>query len=168
PRIPRVATYEQFAAFAAAGRRLADLHVNFERQPEWPARVRLGEGVIGDDLYTIGKIRYAKIPGKKGAAAWDKTTIIYNDHITIEGVPPEAQEYVVNKRSALDWILEKAEYKVDRDSGIVNDFNQYGLEMTPPNARYPLELLLKVITVSVETVKIVRSLPPLEIHQADL
>ena len=112
-------------------------------------------------------MKYGKIPGKTGNAAKDKTVILYNDNITITGIPLEVQEYVVNKSSALDWILEKARVSQDKDSGIVNDFNDYGMEMTPPNPRYPLSLVLKIITVSLRTMQIVKGLPKLEIHPLD-
>lgn len=94
--------------------------------------------------------------------------MIYNDFITIENIPLEAQEYVINKKSALDWIVEKACVREDKKgkSGIVNDFNDYATELG--NSRYPLDLFLRVITVSLETMKIVKSLPKLEIHPLDL
>ena len=95
----------------------------------------------------------------------DKTKLVYNDFITIEGIPLEAQKYVVNKRSALDWIVERACVKVDKDSGIVNDFNDFAAEKGDP--RYPLSLFLKVLTVSLETMKIVKGLPKLEILPLD-
>ena len=165
PRIPRVATYEQFKAFSDAGRKLANLHVNYESQPEY-------QGVLISEKtgasYRVSEMKYGKITGKKGNAAKDKTTIIYNEDITITNIPLEAQEYVVNKKSALDWVVERACVSVDKASGIVNDFNDYGMEMTPPQPRYPLSLLLKVITVSLETMKIVKSLPALTIHPKDM
>ncbi len=165
PRIPRVATYEQFEAFSKAGRKLADLHVNYESQPEY-------KGVVISEKpecsYRVNQMKYGKIPGKKGNAAKDKTIIFYNDDITISNIPLEAQEYVVNKKSALDWVVERACVSEDKASGIVNDFNDYGMEMTPPQPRYPLSLVLKVITVSLETMKIIKNLPPLEIHPMDM
>ena len=85
--------------------------------------------------------------------------------LTIYNIPLEAQEYVVNKKSALDWVVERACYSQDKKTGIVNDFNQYGIENGEP--RYPLSLFLKVLTVSMETVKIVKSLPSLDIHPLD-
>ncbi len=78
----------------------------------------------------------------------------------------EALEYVVNKKSALDWIIERCCVKVNKDSGIVNDFNKYREEMG--DSTYPYDLFLKVITVSVETMKIVKNLPALEIHPPDI
>ena len=165
PRIPRVATYEQFEAFSKAGRKLADLHVNYESQPEY-------KGVVVSEKsgcsYRVNQMKYGKIPGKKGNAAKDKTIIFYNEDITISNIPLEAQEYVVNKKSALDWVVERACISEDKASGIVNDFNDYGMEMTPPQPRYPLSLVLKVITVSLETMKIVKNLPTLEIHPMDM
>ncbi len=165
PRIPRVATYAQFQSFSDAGRKLANLHVNYESVPEYPG-VTISVNDESDlNKYRVSKMKYGKIPGKTGNAGKDKTKIIYNGNITIDGIPLEAQEYIVNKRSALDWILERADYRVDKASGIVNDFNDYAKELGNP--RYPLSLVLRIITVSLETMKIVKALPPLEIHPLD-
>lgn len=163
PRIPRVASFEQFCAFKDAGRKLANLHVNYEKQPEYKDVL-----ITGDESgnWHVDQMKWGKIPGKTGNAAKDKTVLIYNDKITIKNIPLEAQEYVVNKKSALDWIVERACVSVDKKTGITNDFNQYGIENG--NERYPLELFLKVLTVSMETLKIVNSLPKLEIHPLDL
>lgn len=163
PRIPRVATYEQFRAFADAGRKLADLHVNYEHVAPY-AGVKLVKKE-GNADYRVTQMKWGKIPGKKGNAAKDKTRLVYNDWLTIENIPLEAQGYVVNKKSALDWVVERACVSTDAKSGIVNDFNDYAAEIGNP--RYPLDLFLKVITVSLETVKIVKGLPALEIHPLD-
>jgi predicted helicase len=92
----------------------------------------------------------------------DKTTLIYNDHITLRGIPLEAYDYVVNGKSALDWVVERQCVKTDKDSGIVNDANAWAIE-TMGNPKYPLELFMRVITVSLETQKIVKSLPGLDL-----
>ena len=165
PRIPRVATYEQFMAFAEAGRKLADLHVNFENVEPY-AGVKIEYTKEGAPSYRVTQMKWGKIKGQTGNAAKDKSTLIYNDWITVKNIPLEAQEYVVNKKSALDWVVERACVSIDKASGIVNDFNDYADEQG--NERYPLDLFLKVITVSLETIKIVKSLPPLEIHQLDI
>ena len=102
---------------------------------------------------------------KTGNAAKDKTTLIYNDWITVKNIPLEAQEYIVNKKSALNWVVERACVSIDKASGIVNDFNDFATGIG--NERYPLDLFLKVITVSLETMKIVKALPELEIHPLD-
>lgn len=162
PRIPRVATFKQFIAFKEAGEKLADLHVNFEKQPRYED-VKIHKQPNAS--FRVEQMRWGKIPGKTGNAAKDKTRLIYNSDIMIENIPIEAQEYVVNKKSALDWIVERCCVCVDKASGIVNDFNKYGEELGLEN--YPFDLFLKVITVSLETVKIVKGLPPLEIHPLD-
>ena len=164
PRIPRVATYEQFMAFSKAGRELARLHVYFEDMEPYSG-VSLEYTKPGQPSYRVKQMKWGKIKGKTGNAAKDKTTLIYNDLITVKNIPLEAQEYVVNKKSALDWVVERACVSVDKASGIVNDFNDYAAEMG--NERYPLDLFLKIITVSLETMKIVKALPKLEIHPLD-
>jgi len=162
PRIPRVATFEQFKDFEEAGRKLADIHVNFEKQPRYQdVKIHMQPGAS----FKVTQMKWGKIPNKKGNDAKDKTRLIYNNDITIENIPLEAQEYVVNKKSALDWLVERCKVSIDKDSGIVNDFNKYGEEQGKPE--YPFDLFLKVITVSMETMKIVKSLPALEIHPLD-
>ena len=155
----------EFQKFAEAGRKLADLHINFEKVPEYKG-VRINEDRRDGFTYYVTQMKYGKIPGKTGNAAKDKTKLVYNEFVTVEGIPLEAQEYVVNKKSALDWIVERACVKTDKDSGIVNDFNDYASEKKDPC--YPLSLFLRIITVSLETMKIVKSLPPLQIHPADM
>ena len=166
PRIPRVASFEDFKAFEKAGRALADLHVNYEQvEPYAGCKVSgLEEGADATDL-RVTKLKYGKIAGKKGNAALDKTTIVYNDQITISGIPLEVQDYVVNKKSALDWVVERCGVSIDKASQIVNDFNNMAEEMGDP--QYILHLILRVITVSLETNKIMSSLPALCIHQLD-
>ena len=97
-----------------------------------------------------------------GKSVNDKSTVIYNETITVTGIPLEAYDYVVNGKSAIDWVMERQAVTTDKDSGIVNDANLWATE-TMNNPRYPLELLQRVITVSLETMKIVNSLPPLDI-----
>ena len=164
PRIPRVATYEQFMAFVEAGQELARLHVHFEDVAPY-AGIKIEYTKVGQPSYRVTQMKWGKIKGKTGNAAKDKTTLIYNDWITVKNIPLEAQEYVVNKKSALDWVVERACVSIDKASGIVNDFNDYAAEMG--SERYPLDLFLKVITVSLETMKIVKTLPKLEIHPLD-
>ena len=166
PRIPRVATFEDFKAFEKAGRALADLHVNYEHVEPYAGCTVSGleDGADATDL-RVTKLKYGKIAGKKGNAALDKTKIVYNDQITISGIPLEVQDYVVNKKSALDWVVERCGVSIDKASQIVNDFNNMAEEMGDP--QYILHLILRVITVSLETNKIVASLPALHIHPLD-
>ena len=166
PRIPRVASFADFKAFEMAGRALSDLHVNYEQVEPYAGCTVSGleEGADADDL-RVTKLKYGKIAGKKGNAALDKTKIVYNDQITITDIPLEVQDYVVNKKSALDWVVERCGVSVDKASQIVNDFNHMAEEMGDP--QYILHLILRVITVSLETNKIVASLPTLRIHLLD-
>jgi predicted helicase len=92
----------------------------------------------------------------------DLSTLHVNAKITLRGIPLEAYDYVVNGKPALDWVVERQRVKVDKDSGIVNDANDWATE-TMGNPRYPVELFQRVITVSLETMKIVRALPALDI-----
>ena len=164
PRIPRVASFEDFKAFEKAGRALGSLHVNYEQVEPYAGCTITGleQGADASDL-RVTKLKYGKIAGKKGNAALDKTQIVYNDRITITGIPLKTQDYVVNKKSALDWVVERC--GVSMASQIVNDFNNMAEEMGDP--QYILHLILRVITVSLETNKIVASLPALRIHPLD-
>jgi predicted helicase len=107
--------------------------------------------------YRVEKMKY----GKKGKDK-DLTTLHYNDKINLSGIPLEAYEYIVNGKPALDWVVERQCVKTDKDSGIVNDANAWAIE-TMGNPKYPLELFMRVITVSLETLKIVKGLPTLDI-----
>lgn len=156
PRIPCVKVAEDFWAFSRAGRALADLHLNYETVPMYAgARIEYGSKPLTDADYRVEKMRYGKKDKDK-----DLTTVIYNSRITVTGIPPEAYEYVVNGKPAIDWVIERQCVKTDKDSGIVNDANDWAVE-TMHNPRYPLELLLRVVTVSLETMKIVKTLPQL-------
>ncbi|WP_270353116.1 type ISP restriction/modification enzyme [Microbacterium testaceum] len=152
PRIPKVKTFKQFVR---AGRALSELHLNYETVEPYP----LIEKIMPNASLRVTKMRYAK-EGRRD----NKTTIIYNDHITLTGIPEEAQEYLLGSRSALDWIIERYQVKTDKASGIVNDPNAWGDEHGDP--RYILDLIKRITTVSVETVKIVEGLPPLEVVDA--
>ncbi len=157
PRIPCVKTAADFWAFSQAGRKLADLHLNYETVEPYPVTVNTGGKNLTDADYRVEKMKY----GKKGKDK-DLTTLHYNSKITLSGIPLEAYEYVVNGKPALDWVVERQCVKTDKDSGIVNDANDWAIE-TMGNPRYPLELFQRVITVSLETMKIVKGLPALDI-----
>ncbi|MES2668924.1 MAG: type ISP restriction/modification enzyme [Pseudomonadota bacterium] len=159
PRIPRVKSAADFRHFSQAGRDLADLHLHYETVAMYPgATVDTGGKPLTDADYRVEKMKY----GKHGKVK-DLSTLHYNAKITVTGIPLEAYDYVVNGKPALDWVVERQCVKTDKDSGIVNDANDWAIE-TMGNPRYPLELFLRVITVSLETMKIVRALPKLEIR----
>ncbi|WP_397595682.1 type ISP restriction/modification enzyme [Silanimonas sp.] len=160
PRIPRVKAAADFWAFNMAGRALAELHLNYETVPAYAgAKIDSGGKPLADADHRVEKMRFGKSGKDK-----DRTTIHYNAKITVTGIPLEAYEYVVNGKPAIEWVMERQCVKTDKDSGIVNDANDWAIE-TMGNPRYPLELLLRVVTVSLETMKIVRSLPALDIRE---
>lgn len=160
PRIPCVNTSSDFWAFSEAGRKLAALHLNYENAQPYPLKIESAGKKLTDIDYRVEKMRY----GKKGKEK-DLTILHYNEKITLTGIPVEAYEYVVNGKSALDWVVERQGVKMEKDSGIVNDANDWALE-TMGNPRYPLELFQQVVTVSLETMKIVNALPKLDIASA--
>ena len=156
PRIPEVATAAAFRAFSEAGQRLLNLHIGYETAGPYHLEERLkSDAPDGPERYRVQKMRWggpARTP--------DRSLIVYNDWITLAGIPDEAHEYLVGPRSALEWLLDRYQVKTVKASGIVNDPNDWGLEMCDP--RYIIDLVKRVTTVSVETMAIVRALPPLE------
>lgn len=167
PRIPAVKRYADFRAFARAGRDLAHWHLNYETVPRHDG-VTLDTGkraraTLTPADYRVEKMKFAKVRDPQtNKSINDKSTVIYNAHITIRNIPLEAYDYVVNGKPALEWVMERQAVTTDKDSGIVNDANLWATE-TMGNAKYPLELFLRVINVSLETLRIVRGLPALEI-----
>lgn len=167
PRIPRVRTAADFWAFSKAGRELGDLHVNYETVEPYPLTIE-ARGALTDADYRVEKMKFAKMKDPAtGKSVNDRSTVIYNSKITMTGIPEAAWGYVVNGKAALDWVMERQAVRVDKASGIVNDANDWAIE-TMHNPRYPLELFQRVVTVSLETQKIVAALPPLDIHPLDL
>ncbi|WP_418532816.1 type ISP restriction/modification enzyme [Phascolarctobacterium succinatutens] len=148
PRLPLVENAVDFKAFSEAGRKLADLHLNYEKRPK-PEQVIVERKA---DDYIVEKMKFK--------SKQDKSVIVYNNHITIKNIPLEAYDYVVNGRSAIEWIMERYQVKLDKASQIKNDPNDWAKEHNDPT--YILDLLLSVITVSLETMKIVKGLPKVE------
>ena len=146
---------EEFIDFSQAGRRLGELHVNYEQIPPYPDVI-----VKGADKGNF-HVEKMKFGGRQGA--WDKSKIIYNADIEISNIPLRAYEYVVNGRSAIEWIMESYRIKVDKASGIKNDPNAWAAEHDKP--RYILDLLLSVINVSIQTLDIVERLPKLDFKE---
>lgn len=171
PRIPYVKSAVDFWAFSQAGRELAELHLNYESVPMYQNVLFKGgikllgdqiSGGVGEDFY-VEKMKFGKKTDEEtGKKVDDKTTVIYNSQFTLINIPKEAYDYVVNGKPALEWVMERQSVKTDKASGIVNDTNDWAIE-TMNNPRYPMELFLRVVTVSLETMRIVRALPKLNI-----
>ena len=187
PRIPIVDNVQDFMGFYKAGKELADLHLNYEQgineqitgqDGDYPfyasmpmlAHRSLGVKVIGDidiwqsewtdetyQYFAVDKMKFAKVRDENGKLVADKTRIIYNGHITIENIPLKAYEYIVNGKSAIEWIMERYAVTTDKASQIKNDPNDWSREHEQP--RYILDLLLSVIILSCQTVDVVNSLP---------
>lgn len=153
PRLPLVDTPELFMAFSQGGRKLADLHLNYETvEPYAGVTIK----TIGTTNYEVQKMRFGKVDSKTA----DKTKIIYNPTITIENIPVEAYEYVVNGKSAIEWVMERYQITTDAKSGITNNPNDWSREHD--DEKYIFNLVLRIITVSIETMKIVKDLPKLK------
>ena len=152
--LPRIPLARDFAAFARAGHAMANLHLNYESIPGWQGLAEDGD---------------ARNPGRTEKMAWEKvrdpetgrsvndyTALRVAENMVIRNIPARAQEYVVNGKSALGWLVDRYQVTTDKKSGIVNDCNAYG------GKRYIVDLVESVVRVSMETLDIVESLPPLD------
>jgi predicted helicase len=146
PRLPLVEDVKHFWAFSKAGRKLAELHINYESVPPYKEVTVSGSET---KFFIVEKMRFPKKDQKE--------TIIYNSKIRLEDIPAKAYEYVVNGKSAIEWIMERYQVTVHKESGIKNDPNDWAAEVGNP--RYILDLLLSIVNVSVQTVDIVAELP---------
>jgi len=165
PRIPCVKTVSNFWRFSQAGRDLAELHINYETVAPFNVTVDTGkrqQNELTDKDYYVTKMKHPKVKDGRGKSINDLSTVIYNHAITLRDIPAEAYDYVVNGKPAIEWVIERQCVKTDKKSGIVNNANDWATE-TMNNPKYPLELLQRVITVSLETNKIVATLPQLNI-----
>lgn len=185
PRIPIVDNVQDFMAFYKAGKELANLHLNYEQGINTPATEQgavtysemstqvqrtLGVIITGDidiwqdewteetyQYFSVEKMRFAKVRDENGKLIADKTRIIYNSHITIENIPLKAYEYIVNGKSAIEWIMERYAVTIDKASQIKNNPNDWSKEREQP--RYILDLLLSVIILSCKTVDVTSTFP---------
>lgn len=156
PRIPLVDKPKDFKAFSDAGRKLAELHINYESvEPYNGVEVQLPEEHLQMDAYEFYSVTKLRFPKKD-----QKETIIYNSRIKINNIPEKAYQYVVNGKSAIEWIMDRYQVSIDKKSGIKNDPNDWSKEVEKPS--YILDLILSIINVSVQTVDIVNDLPKLE------
>jgi predicted helicase len=146
PRLPLVDAAQDFWAFSKAGRALAELHVRYEEVPPCPG-VEISGAESG--FFLVEKMRF---PAKE-----QKETILFNSRVTLSGIPAKAYQYIVNGKSAIEWVMERYQVTVHKESGIANDPNDWADEVGKP--RYILDLLLSVINLSVQTVEIVERLP---------
>ncbi len=162
PRLPLVDSTDDFWAFSKAGCLLAELHLNYEKVEPYAGCCILHAPLTnrGDGMnYRVEKMRFGKLDSKTP----DKSVILYNAGITIEHIPLEAYDYVVNGKSAIEWIMERYAVTINKDSLIRNDPNDWAAEHN--DEKYIFNLLLRIITVSLETMKIVKALPKLKLGE---
>ena len=156
PRIPKV---QDFHGFAAAGRKLSELHLNYETATPYPGIVEDVKGATSStlavELYRVTKMKIPKVEGHP-----DRSTIIYNTRVTLSNIPEEAYRYQLGSRSAIEWIIDRYQVKTDAASGIVNDPNDWS-----DDPRYIIGLLKRIVTISLETMKIVDALPALDLAE---
>ncbi len=151
PHIPKVEP-ANLADFAAAGQALSDLHVGYETAEPYALDeiVAPAAGTFSEEQYRVTKMAWG--PGK------DRTRILYNPYLTLAGIPDDAHRYMLGSRSALEWILDRYRVTVHSDSGIRNDPNDWS-----DDPRYIIDLVKRIVTVSVETMHIVDGLPALRV-----
>ena len=158
PHIPRAAG---FHTYASVGRELADLHVNYERVEPYPSvqeEASLHAPADPWERYRIGerKMRFPKL----GRRDKDFTRLVYNDYVTLTGIPAEAQGYSISGRSPLEWIIDRYHVKTDKASGIVNNPNNFLREQGRPDA--VVDLIKRLVTVSMRTQELLATLPPFD------
>jgi len=163
PHIPRAAGFD---TYASVGRELADLHVNYERVEPYPSvqeEASLHAPTDPWGRYRIGerKMRFPKL----GRRDKDFTRLEYNDYVTLTGIPAQAQGYSISGRSPLEWIIDRYHVKTDKASGIVNDPNDFLREQGRPDA--VVDLIKRLVTVSIRTQELLATLPPLEIPEGE-
>lgn len=154
--LPRIPFAEDFIAFSAAGRQLGEWHLNYETVEPFPLTEEAKRLVMEPDDYLVTKMTFGKKDGKP-----DKSVIVYNPHLVLRDIPLEAYEYVVNGKPAIEWIMERYQVTVDKASGIKNDPNQWS-----EDPRYIVDLLKRIVRVSLESVRIVKALPALKEYVA--
>lgn len=144
--LARIPMLDRFAVHVDAGKSLADLHLGYEAIDPYPLEEHIKAGGSEDQgLYRVERMRFG--PGQ------DRGTIVFNQSLTLTGIPLEAYDYMINGRSAIEWIIDRYQVRVDPDSGIVNDPNTYS-----ENPRYVLDLLKRIVAVSMDTLAITRRL----------
>ena len=157
PHIETPSSRAEFDKFAAAGKEVMDLHVNYESVEPWPLDIQVKGDGSDRETWRVKKMKWAKRKDPEtGKNVNDVTKLIYNKQVTIAGIPAEADEYMLGSRSAVAWLIDRYQVKKDKASGIVNDPNDWADEVGNP--RYIVDLIGKVTRVAMETVRIVDGL----------
>lgn len=147
--IPRIPMVENFTEFSAIGKKLADLHINYENIAPLDTITIKHDGNLQDADYYVDKIKFK--------SKLDKTSIIYNSHITIEDIPLKAYEYIVSGKSPIEWIIDRYQIRTHKESGIVNNPNSY------KGGKYIFDLLLSVMSLSIKSIDLINKLPKMQV-----
>lgn len=161
PRIPIIEDVDAFNDFYQAGKALAKLHLGYENVPAYEG-LEIEDTYRGKDAYE----HYAVSPKMKFPKKDLKDTIIYNDYIIIRHIPAEAYDYIVNGKSAIEWLMERYAITIDKKSGIKNNPNDWSREHENPS--YIFDLVCSIVNVSVKTMEIVHKLPKLSFNGAEV
>lgn len=149
--VPRIPYARDFWAFSRGGRKLGEWHLNYETVEPFPLTEESKRLVMESGDFRVEKMAFGKKEGKP-----DKTVLVYNQRLTLRDIPMEAYDYVVNGKPAIEWVMERYSVSIDKSSGIKNDPNEWS---TDP--RYIVDLVKRIVRVSVETARIVKTLPAL-------
>ena len=150
PRIPYAKTAADFHAFSDAGRQLAELHTGYEQLEPYPLGVReQNAGSDPSEHYRVRKMRFGGTARKQ-----DKSTIRYNENITLEGIPLDVYDYVIHEKNPVEWVMDHYQISIHKDSSIRNDPNRWS-----DDPCYIIDLLGKVVRLSVDTMQIIQTLP---------
>lgn len=149
--LPRLPVAGDFWAFSKAGNALGAMHLDYEEVEPFGLHEDQKRLVMEPGDYRVSKMVFGKKDGKP-----DKSVIVYNEHLSLRGIPAKAYEYQVNGKSAIEWVMERYQITVDKDSQIKNDPNDWS-----EDPRYIVDLLKRIVRVSLESVKIIEALPPL-------
>ena len=154
--LPRIPYAKDFWAFSNAGKKLSNLHINYESADLFKTeQINQTEMFSEEDKSSVTKVVFGKKNGIE-----DRSEIIINNKIKLKGVPLQAYQYIVNGKSAIEWAIERYQISTDKDSGIINDPNDWSSETG--DSKYISNLFLRLITVSVESVKIIATLPKID------
>ena len=152
-RVPIVKNKEKYVEI---GKKLMNIHLNYE---EVPLYEEVDVNISKNPSYKVTKMKFAKKRDEKGKSVNDLSTIIFNRDITISNIPEKAYKYVVNGRSAIEWIIDQYQIKTDSKAGITDDPNDYS-----DDEKYIFNLLLRIINVSLQTVDLINCLPKFEVE----
>lgn len=155
--LPRIPVVKDKYKYVDLGQKLMDIHLNYEKVPVYK---KVDIEYNGTPNYKVSKMKFSKKRNKQGKLEKDRSTIIFNDSITISNIPERAYEYIINGKSAIEWIMEQYQIKTDKKTNITDDPNDYSKD-----PKYIFNLLLRVINMSIQTVALINQLPSLEIEE---